>query len=75
MFGKFVSFEQRLQAYREHVAQGITITPEAQPVAFKATKKREETVASKGLPIELLQAWQRGDDPHYQELLVNPQAK
>jgi hypothetical protein len=57
------------------MAQGITFTPEAQLIAFKVTEEKGGDCTKQGASNRPLQAWQRGDNPHYQELLTNPQAK
>jgi hypothetical protein len=52
---KFVSFELMVKDSRhvENITHDNTSTPEPQPVAFKATKeKEEETTPSMGLPID-----------------------
>jgi hypothetical protein len=54
MLGKFVNFMLRVKDSRhvENIAQDNSSTPELQPVAFKATKEKEETTPSKGLVID-----------------------
>jgi hypothetical protein len=55
VIGKFVSFELMVKDSK-HIAnleQGAASTPEAQPVAFKATEeKKEELTPSKRVPID-----------------------
>jgi hypothetical protein len=51
VFGKFMSFELMVKDSRhtENMAQGISSTPEPQPVAFKTMEERkEETTPTKG---------------------------
>jgi hypothetical protein len=54
MLGKFVNFMLRVKDSRhvENIAQDNSSTPELQPVAFKATKEKEETTPSKGLVMD-----------------------
>jgi hypothetical protein len=52
VIGKFVSFELMIKGSKKIIEQGTSSTPEAQPVAFKATgEKREESTPSR-LPID-----------------------
>jgi hypothetical protein len=51
VIGKFVSFELMIKGSKQIVEQGGTSTPEVQPVAFKATEKKEESTSSR-LPID-----------------------
>jgi hypothetical protein len=53
VIGKFVSFELMIKDSKHivNLEQGATSTPEVQPVAFKATKVKEESTSS-GLPID-----------------------
>jgi hypothetical protein len=55
VIGKFVSFELMVKdsKYIVNLEQGVTSTPEVQPVALKATKeKKEEPTPTKRLPID-----------------------
>jgi hypothetical protein len=50
VIGKFVSFELMIKGSKKIIEQGTSSTPEAQPVAFKATEeKKEETTSSRQL--------------------------
>jgi hypothetical protein len=40
--GKFVSFELMIKGSKKIIEQGDSSTPEAQPVAFKATEEKKE---------------------------------
>jgi hypothetical protein len=53
VIGKFVSFELMIKDSKHivNLEQGATSTPEVQPVAFKATKEKEEFTPSR-LPID-----------------------
>jgi hypothetical protein len=51
VIGKFVSFELMIKGSKQIVEQGGTSTLEVQPVAFKATEKKEESTSSR-LPID-----------------------
>jgi hypothetical protein len=53
VIGKFVSFELMTKGSKQivNLEQGDTSTPEVQPVAFKATEKKEESTSSR-LPID-----------------------
>jgi hypothetical protein len=53
VIGKFVSFELMIKDSKHivNLEQGTTSTPEVQPVAFKATKEKEESTPSR-LPID-----------------------
>jgi hypothetical protein len=54
VFGKFVNFELMINDSKHivNLEQGITYTPEVQPVAFKATEEKKEESASSRLPID-----------------------
>jgi hypothetical protein len=54
VIGKFVSFELMVKDSKHivNLEQGGTSTPEAQPVAFKSTKEKEEPTLTKSLPID-----------------------
>jgi hypothetical protein len=42
VIGKFVSFELMIKGSKKIIEQGTSSTPEAQPVAFKATEEMKE---------------------------------
>jgi hypothetical protein len=75
VIGKFVRFELMIKGYKQIIGRGTTSTPEVQPVTFKATEEKKEESTSSRLPHRRLQARQRGDDAHHQELSPNPQTK
>jgi hypothetical protein len=50
MIGKFVSFELMIKGSKQIVEQGVT--PEVQPVTFKATEEKKEESTSSRLPID-----------------------
>jgi hypothetical protein len=54
VIGKFVSFELMVKDSKHigNLEQGTTPTPEPQPIAFKATKEKEETTPSKRLQLD-----------------------
>jgi hypothetical protein len=54
VIGKFVSFELMVKDSKHivNLEQGVTSIPEAQPVAFKATKEKEEPTPTKRLPFD-----------------------
>jgi hypothetical protein len=52
VIGKFVSFELMIKGSKQIVEQGGTSTPEAQPVAFKATEEKKVDPTSSRLPID-----------------------
>jgi hypothetical protein len=52
VIGKFVSFELMIKGSKQIIERGATSTPEVQPVAFKATKKKKEESTSSRLPID-----------------------
>jgi hypothetical protein len=51
VIGKFVSFELMIKGSKQIIERGATSTPEVQPVAFKATEEKEESMSSR-LPID-----------------------
>ena len=51
VIGKFVSFELMIKGSKKIIEQSASSTPEAQPVAFKATEEKEESTSSR-LPID-----------------------
>jgi hypothetical protein len=53
VIGKFMSFELMIKGSKHIIdlEQGDTTTPEAQPVAFKATEEKKEESTSSRLPI------------------------
>jgi hypothetical protein len=52
VIGKFVSFELMIKGSKQIIERGASSTPEAQPVAFKATKEKKEESTSSRLPID-----------------------
>jgi hypothetical protein len=54
VIGKFVSFELMIKDSKHivNLEQGVTSTPEVQPVAFKATKEKKEEPTPSRLPID-----------------------
>jgi hypothetical protein len=63
-----------IKGSKKIIEQGASSTPDVQPVAFKATEeKKEDSTPSR--VHRRLQARQRGNGAHHQELLPNPQAK
>jgi hypothetical protein len=52
VIGKFVSFELITKGSKKIIEQGASSTPEAQTVAFKATKEKKEESTSSRLPID-----------------------
>jgi hypothetical protein len=50
VIGKFVSFELMIKDSKHivNLEQGVTSTPEVQPVAFKATEEKESMRAPRG---------------------------
>jgi hypothetical protein len=54
VIGKFVSFELMIKDSKHivNLEQGVTSTPEVQPVAFKATEEKKEESTSSRLPID-----------------------
>jgi hypothetical protein len=54
VIGKFVSFELMIKDSKHiiNLEQGATLTPEVQPVAFKATEEKKEESTSSRLPID-----------------------
>jgi hypothetical protein len=51
VIGKFVSFELMIKGSKKIIDQGASSTPEAQPVAFKATEEKENSTPSR-VPID-----------------------
>jgi hypothetical protein len=51
VIGKFVSFELMIKGSKKIIEQDGPSTPEAQPVAFKATEEKKEESTSSRLPI------------------------
>jgi hypothetical protein len=49
---KFVSFELMIKGSKKIIEQDASSTPEAQPVAFKATEEKKEESTSSRLPID-----------------------
>jgi hypothetical protein len=54
VIGKFVSFELMIKGSKQivNLEQGVTSTPEVQPVAFKAMEEKKEESTSSRLPID-----------------------
>jgi hypothetical protein len=52
VIGKFVSFELMIKGSKKIIEQGTSSTPEAQPVAFKATEEKKEESTSSRQPID-----------------------
>jgi hypothetical protein len=54
VIGKFVSFELMIKDSKHivNLEQGVTSTPEVQPVAFKTTEEKEEESTPSKLPID-----------------------
>jgi hypothetical protein len=54
VIGKFVSFELMIKDSKHivNLKQGVTSTPEVQPVAFKVTEEKKEESTSSRLPID-----------------------
>jgi hypothetical protein len=52
VIGKFLSFELMIKGSKKIIEQGTSSTPEAQPVAFKATEEKKEESTSSRLPID-----------------------
>jgi hypothetical protein len=52
VIGKFVSFELMIKGSKKIIEQGDSSTPEAQPVAFKATEEKKQESTSSRLPID-----------------------
>jgi hypothetical protein len=50
--GMFVSFELMIKGSKQIVEQGVTSTPEVQPVAFKATKEEKKEPTPSRVPID-----------------------
>jgi hypothetical protein len=52
VIGKFVSFELMIKGSKKIIEQGTSSTPEALPVAFKATEEKKEESTPSRLPID-----------------------
>src|SRR5688572_16667424 len=52
VIGKFVSFELMIKGSKKIIEQGTSSTPEAQPVAFKATEEKKEESTPSRTPID-----------------------
>jgi hypothetical protein len=52
VIGKFVSFELMIKGSKKIIEQGASSTPEAQPIAFKATEEKKEESTSSRLLID-----------------------
>jgi hypothetical protein len=52
VIGKFVRFELMIKGSKQIIEQGVTSTPEVQPVAFKATEEKKEESTSSRLLID-----------------------
>jgi hypothetical protein len=52
VIGKFVSFELMIKGSKKIIEQGDSSTPEAQPVAFKATEEKKEDSTPSRIPID-----------------------
>jgi hypothetical protein len=52
VIGKFVSFELMIKGSKKIIEQGVSSTPEMQPVAFKVTEEKKEESTSSRLPID-----------------------
>jgi hypothetical protein len=52
VIGKFVSFELMIKGSKKIIEQGASSTPEAQPVAFKATEEKKENSTPSRVPID-----------------------
>jgi hypothetical protein len=52
VIGKFVSFELMIKGSKKIIEQGTSSTPNAQPVAFKATEEKKEESISSRQPID-----------------------
>jgi hypothetical protein len=50
VIGKFVSFELMIKGSKQIIERGTTSTPEVQPVAFKATEEKKESLHQVGFP-------------------------
>ena len=51
VIGKFVSFELMIKGSKQIIERGATSTHEVQPIAFKATEEKKESIPSR-LPID-----------------------
>jgi hypothetical protein len=52
VIGKFVSFELMIKGSKKIIEQGVSSTPDVQPVAFKATEEKKDESTSSRLPID-----------------------
>jgi hypothetical protein len=52
VIGKLVSFELMIKGSKKIIEQGASSVPEAQPVAFKATKEKREDSTPSRVPID-----------------------
>jgi hypothetical protein len=52
VIGKFVSFELMIKGSKKIIEQGASSTPDAQPVAFKATEEKKEDSTTSRVPID-----------------------
>jgi hypothetical protein len=52
VIGKFVGFELMIKGSKKIIEQGVSSTPEMQPVTFKATKEKKEESTSSRLLID-----------------------
>jgi hypothetical protein len=52
VIGKFVSFELMIKGSKKIIEQGVSSTPEMQPVAFKAMEEKKEESTSSRLPFD-----------------------
>jgi hypothetical protein len=52
VIGKFVSFELMIKGSKKIIEQGASSTPEAQPIAFKATEEKKENSTPSRVPID-----------------------
>jgi hypothetical protein len=74
VIGKFGSFELMIKGFKQIIERGATSTPEVQPVAFKATEEKEESISSR-LPIDTSKLDNEKDGANNQKLSPNPQTK
>jgi hypothetical protein len=52
VIGKFVSFVLMIKGSKKIIEQGISSTPDVQPIAFKATEEKKDDFTSSRLPID-----------------------
>jgi hypothetical protein len=52
VIGKFVSFELMIKGSKKIIEQGVSSTPDVQPVAFKATEEKKEDSTPSRVPID-----------------------